>query len=400
MNKKEKRYLYALGCLTLVAILYQVMQPKPVDWTESYSSIDKKPFGAYILREQMSALFPNNEVLENQVPIFEAPLNHDQRNWIFINSEFSLDKFETQLLMDEVYYGSHVFISAWSMKNSFADSLDISLSQQFPFVNSSATSLDSLLKKSLNFANPQLKKQGGWDFPIDLNEVYFSKFDTSKTIVLGSDANSNINFIKVEHGEGAFYLHSSPFLFTNYFLKNPEKYDYAFNALSYLPQADTFWDEYYKAGRLAYSSPLRFIVSTPNLKQAWFLSLFGVILYLIFKSKRTQRVIPEIKPLSNTSIEFAKTIGSLHLNKGTHKDLFDKKYLFFLDYLRTNLNVDTNELSEETLKRVSQRSGISEEQTNKLFHSIELFSTKEKVTDKELKSITELIDNFYKKSQR
>lgn len=400
MNKKEKRYLYALGCLTLVAILYQVMQPKPVDWTESYSSVDKKPFGAYILREQMSALFPNNEVLENQVPIFEAPLNQDQRNWIFINSEFSLDRFETQLLMDEVYYGGHVFISAWSMENSFADSLEISLSQQFPFVNSSATTLDSLLKKSLNFANPQLKKQDGWDFPIDLNEVYFSKFDTSKTIVLGSDANRNVNFIKVEHGDGAFYLHTSPFLFTNYFLKNPEKYDYAFSALSYLPQADTFWDEYYKAGRLAYSSPLRFIVSTPNLKQAWFLSLFGLILYLIFKSKRTQRVIPEIKPLSNTSIEFAKTIGNLHLNKGTHKDLFDKKYLFFLDYLRTNLNVDTNDLTGETLKRVSQRSGVSEEQTNKLFLIIELFSTKEEVTDKELKSITEQIDNFYKKSQR
>lgn len=400
MNKKEKRYLFALGCLTLIAILYQLIQPKPVDWTESYSSIDKKPFGAYILREQLSALFPNNEVLENRVPIFEAPIDYDQKNWIFINSDFSLDRFETQLLMDEVYYGSHVFISAWSMENSFADSLEISLTQQFPYINSSATTLDSLLKKSLNFVNPQLNKQRGWDFPIDLNEVYFSKYDTSKTTVLGSDSNKNVNFIKIDYGDGAFYLHTSPFLFTNYFLKNPEKYDYAFKALSYLPQADTYWDEYYKAGRLAYSSPLRFIVSTPNLKQAWFLSLFGLILYLIFKSKRTQRVIPKIKPLSNTSIEFARTIGNLHLNKGTHKELFDKKYLFFLDYLRTNLNIDTNNLSEETLKRVSQRSGISDEYITELFHRIELFSTKEEVTDKELKSITELIDNFYKKSQR
>ena len=400
MNKKEKKYLYILGFLTIIAISYQLIQPKPIDWNESYSSIDKKPFGAYILNEQLPVLFPFNEIRENQLPIFEAPLNYDQKNWIFINSEFSLDQFETQLLMDEVNYGSHVFISAWKMENSFADSLGFELNQQFPFINPSANSLDSLLKKPLNFVNPELEAPNGWDFPIALNEVYFSEFDTSRTVILGSDNRDNINFIKIEHGEGAFFLHTSPFVFTNYFLKNPDKYDYAFKALSYLPENDTYWDEYYKAGKLAFSSPFRFIVSKPNLKRAWFLALLGLVLYLLFKSKRMQRAIPEIKPLSNTSIEFARTIGSLHLNKGSHKDLFEKKYSFFLDYLRTNLNIDTNELTEETIKKVSQRSGIPEEQTKELFHRIELFSTKEAVTDKELQSITEQIDNFYKNSQR
>jgi hypothetical protein len=400
MNKKEKRYLYILGFLTLIAILYKLVQPKPVDWSESYSSTDKKPFGAYILRDQLSVLFPYHEISENQLPIFEAPLNYDEKNWIFINSEFSIDQFETQFLMDEVEFGSHVFISAWNMENSFSDSLGFKLTQQFPYINPSANSLDSLLKKPLNFVNPELKTQNGWDFPIALNEVYFSEFDTSKTVVLGSDNRNNINFIKIEHGDGAFFLHTSPFLFTNYFLKNQDKYDYAFKALSYLPETDTYWDEYYKVGKLAYSSPFRFIVSKPNLKRAWFLALIGLVLYLFFKSKRMQRAIPEIKPLSNTSIEFAKTIGNLHLNKGTHKDLFKKKYAFFLDYIRTNLNIDTNDLNSEMISKVSQRAGLPEEETQELFNRIELFSTKEAVTDNELKSITEQIDNFYKKSQR
>lgn len=400
MNKKEKKYLYILGCLTLVAIFYQVLQPKPIDWTESYSATDKKPFGAYILREQLPVLFPYNELTENQLPVFEAPLNYDQKNWIFINSEFSPDQFETQLLMDEVNYGSHVFISAWKMENSLADSLGFKLNQQLPYVNPTANSLDSLLKKPVNFENPELKTPNGWTFPVALNEVYFSEFDTSRTLILGSDNRDNINFVKIEHGDGAFYLHTSPFLFTNYFLKDTQRYDYAFKALSYLPETDTYWDEYYKAGKLAYSSPFRFIVSKPNLKRAWFLALIGLVLYLIFKSKRMQRAIPEIKPLSNTSIEFARTIGNLHLNKGTHKDLFQKKYSFFLDYIRTNLNIDTIDLNDEIIKKVSQRSGIPEEQTRELFQRIELFSTKETVTDKELQSITGQIDNFYKNSQR
>ncbi|HAH51835.1 MAG TPA: hypothetical protein DCL80_11485, partial [Balneola sp.] len=193
MNKKEKKYLYILGFLTIIAISYQLIQPKPIDWNESYSSIDKKPFGAYILNEQLPVLFPFNEIRENQLPIFEAPLNYDQKNWIFINSEFSLDQFETQLLMDEVNYGSHVFISAWKMENSFADSLGFKLNQQFPFINPSANSLDSLLKKPLNFVNPELEDPNGWDFPIALNEVYFSEFDTSRTVILGSDNRDNIN---------------------------------------------------------------------------------------------------------------------------------------------------------------------------------------------------------------
>ena len=62
MNKKEKKYLYILGFLTIIAISYQLIQPKPIDWTESYSSIDKKPFGAYILNEQLPVLFPYNEI--------------------------------------------------------------------------------------------------------------------------------------------------------------------------------------------------------------------------------------------------------------------------------------------------------------------------------------------------
>ncbi len=400
MNKKEKKYLYILGCLTVVAIFYQVLQPKPIDWTESYSSTDKKPFGAYILHEQLPVLFPYNEITENQLPVFEAPLNYDQKNWIFINSEFSPDQFETQLLMDEVNYGSHIFISAWKIENSLADSLGFKLNQQLPYFNPSANSLDSLLKKPVNFENPELKTPNGWTFPVALNEVYFSEFDTSRTVILGSDNRDNINFIKIEHGDGAFYLHTSPFLFTNYFLKDAQRYDYAFKALSYLPETDTYWDEYYKMGKLAYSSPFRFIVSKPNLKRAWFLALIGLVLYLIFKSKRMQRAIPEIKPLSNTSIEFARTIGNLHLNKGTHKDLFQKKYSFFLDYIRTNLNIDTIDLNDEIIKKISQRSGIPEEQTRELFHRIELFSTKETVTDKELQSITGQIDNFYKNSQR
>ena len=121
---------------------------------------------------------------------------------------------------------------------------------------------------------------------------------------------------------------------------------------------------------------------------------------MIFRAKRKQRIIPDIEQPKNSSIEFAKTIGSLYLEKGDHKLIADKKIRFFYDYIRSNLGLDTSEIDADTKKDISLRSGIDKAEIDGLFDLIDKISRQDEITQKELKLLTERIDEFYNLSQR
>lgn len=400
MKKSERKYIYALILITIVVATIKIIQPKPINWTESYSATDKIPFGSYILYDLLPEAFPNQETLTNNDPIFESEIETNTSNWIFINADFALDEFETEILNNKIGKGDVAFISARQISGAFADSLNLTITNSFPFIDPQATSLDSLISNSVNFTNKNIRKVGGWNFPRTLTESYITSFDTSRTTILGYNAKNQVNYIKIYSGDGYYLIHTNPFLFTNYYLRDTERYDYTFKALSYLNGGAILWDEYYKAGRLSFSSPLQFVISNPNLKWAWFIGLFGMIAYLLFNGRRIQRIIPIIKPPINSSIDFAQTIANLYLNNGTHKDILEKRVIFLFEYIRTNLHIQTDELSEPILANIASRSGIEVEEIIQLFMLIELLRSKEEISEKELKRITERIDRFYKQSQR
>lgn len=399
MGSKERKYMVALALITIVVIIIRLLQPKPIDWSEGYSSSEKKPFGGYILYNELATLFPDRNIEINSAPIFELDPREKSNNQIFINSSFEIDQFETEILLNGVEYGNNVFISAWQFGGAIADSLNIRVAYSFPSVNPTISSLDSLIQNQVELTNQTLNQNPDWLFPVGLTESYFASFDTSNTTVLGRIDNTEVNFVRIDIGRGSVFIHTNPFLFTNNYLKDTNRFDYAFTALSYLPSRDVLWDEYYKVGRVSFSSPLSYVVAQPDLRRAWFISLIGLIVYLIFGAKRKQRIIPEVKSVSNTSIQFTSTVANLYLNNGTHKDILEKKILFFYDYVRTNLQVSIDQ-SDETILNISNRSGIDLEKISDLLSLIKIAQEETTITQKRLKQVTDQIDWFYKTSLR
>ena len=396
----EKKYLLALFLITLVAISIRLLQPKPIDWTEGYSANEKKPFGAYILSNTLEDLFPDQSITKNLTPIFNLETPEKSENLIFINSSFEIDEFETDILLDRVKRGSAVFVSAWQFSGAFADSLNIRVAYSFPEIGSDILSLDSLLQNTVRLTNPNIDSATGWNFPIRLTESYFASFDTTSSIVLGKIDDERVNYIEYEYGSGSFFVHTNPFLLTNYYLKDVEKFDYAYRTPSYLPVRSTVWDEYYKVSRTSNSTPLTFIVSQESLRRAWFIGIIGLIIFLSFGAKRSQRIIPEVKSVSNSSIQFASTIAQLYLNNSSHSAIFEKKISFLNDYIRNNLGVHISEFDSETLISISQRSGIELEEIQSLFKLIDATKKEKALTNKHLKEVTDRIDWFYKHSLR
>ena len=160
-----------------------------------------------------------------------------------------------------------------------------------------------------------------------------------------------------------------------------------------MPEGSLHWTEYYQLGRLEAQSPLRYILSEPSLKWAFYVTLAGIVLFMIFKSKRTQRVIPVVEPLKNETLAFVKTIARLYYLKKDHKQLANKRILHFMDHLKQKLRIDVNDALEEVIGKVAAKTGSSEEDVRSLFLMIDKISMSKFISGEDMKALVSKTDD-------
>lgn len=385
---KRRYYIFWISGFLLLVYLAS-LAPRPLDRTPSFSKSDKIPFGSYILYELLPDLFPGQPVQVNHRPLRERLTDtvfEPVSNFIFINLSIAFDQFECEELFAYLEAGGQVFIAAERFGGHLADTLKLATSY-FP-----EQWADSV---ALNFTNPALRSERGYHYRRDTGSIYFTRFDTSNCLVLGrSDANT-VHFIRMDFGKGALLLSSVPLAFTNYNAVAPRNGEYIFKALSYLPVRPTYWDEYYKIRRQQAQTPLRFVLGDPALRAAYFTALTGMVLFVLFQSRRRQRIIPLIRPPENTSVQFVKTVGRLYFQRRNHKNLAEKQIAHFWEYLRTHLYVKIDGPEEELVQQISQKTGISEDIIVRLFRHIRIVQAAERLSEQPLMTLNKMIQTFY-----
>jgi hypothetical protein len=207
--------------------------------------------------------------------------------------------------------------------------------------------------------------------------------------------------VRLPHGGGHFYLCSVPVAFSNLYVLRPQTSDFAFASLSYLPASQpTWWDEYQKQGRLGGNSLVQVLLRYPALRAAFYLTCIGALLFIFFEAKRRQRIIPILKPLPNTTMIFTRTVAGLYRQGNDHSRLAEKKIRLFLEYLRTRFYEPELDLNDEQLReRLSQKSGVSREELNKLLRLINFTRTAPQVTDQQLLQLSHAISAFRRMSK-
>ncbi|NNL83228.1 MAG: DUF4350 domain-containing protein [Winogradskyella sp.] len=398
MDKKSKIALYAIGAVILFMIVVEVAKPRPLNWSDSYSALDKIPLGGYVIYNELKNETKQNIPIINK-NIYEYLYTIDStvtnQSLVFINNYINLGGQESQAILDFVDRGNTVFVSTGYFSGMLADTLKISLNRDF----------ENLFKQvSINSFTSDYQAKNNTVFNDVIENSYFASVDTLNTTVLGmvSKADSthlHPNFIKVNYGvnDGAFYIHSNPFAFTNYHMLNGKE-AYAATVLSYLPKSKIIWDNYYKSGRKIISSPLRYVLLNKSLKWAFYIALLGLVMFVIFKGKRTQRIIPVIEPLKNSTVEFTSTIGDLYYQHGNFSNIISKKIVYFLDYVRSSFYLNTDKLNQEFVNKLALKSGNSTEDTLKLIDFIALLKSKKQHSEKDLIELNKKIEHFKNKT--
>ena len=396
MDRRSKFALYSIGFIILLLMVAEISKPKALNWRDSYSAADKIPLGCYVLFNELQDWSGNQLEVSSKTlyeKLKEIP-DSTKNTVVLINNYITIEPEGSESLLEFVEKGNTVFISSNYFYGEIADTLNIEFDRNY----------EGFLKSPSHntFTNPKLKKNNVF-FSDVIENNYITSIDTTNTTVLGyywdeDKEVSEVNFIKTHFGDngGAFYIHSNPFAFTNYHMLDGKE-DYVASVLSYLPKQPIIWDNYYKSGRKIVTSPLRFILSNEALKWAFYISLFALFLFVIFKGKRTQRIIPVIEPLNNATVDFTKTIGDLYFQHGDYTNIIQKKITYFLEQVRSNYYLDTAEFSEHFIQKLAVKSSNTIQDTKALIDFITYLKSKSSHTENELIELNNKLEEFFKK---
>jgi len=396
MDKRSKVALYIIGAVIVFMMVAEVTKPKALNWRNSYSAVDKIPLGCYVLFNELGT-FSEDEILVSEKSIYEYLKDEtfsEPKSLVFINDHINFGKEESEALIQFVEDGNTVFISSTYFYGNVMDTLKVSVQRQYT----------NIYRKEADtkFTSPSLKANNRIYKDV-IENSFFESVDTLRTTILGTITTQNddeidethANFIKIDIGEnsGQFILHTNPFAFTNYHLLN-DKEDYAATVLSFMPKQQIIWDNNYKSGRKVITSPLRFILSNSALKWAFYISMFGLILFVIFRGKRTQRIIPVINKLENATVDFTKTIGELYYQHGDFSNIIEKKIQYFLEFVRTQYYLETNQFNVSFINKLAAKSNHTNEDTKALVDYILFLKSKTDHTERELIELNKKIEHF------
>jgi hypothetical protein len=358
----NQKYLAFLGVLVVLYFVLLYFMPQRFNWFITLYQKDKNPFGAYVFKTLIDHSWLGPVQTSNKT-IYELG-DLDASSLVVLCEDFSMSSSEQETFLNLVEHGKTALISAHHMDSVFTDTLGVRLnSLSFNFYIDQIWGADST---GLRFMKKPWDNGAIYWLPKQMLSQHFVSFDSARTEVIAINTDGNPVLLRIAHGKGIILLSSTPLMFSNFAILNSQNEAYIAGLMSCLPTGSLHWTEYYQLGRMEATTPLRYILSEPALKWAFFTLIFTTLILMLFEAKRDQRIIPIISPLKNETLDFVKTISRLYYQKKDHKDLATKKILHITEYLRQHLQIDINEDLNEVIGKVAAKT-LSDEQDVKIF---------------------------------
>lgn len=415
---KNKALTYIIIVAAVIPILYVIYifsNQKSFHWQETYKKDKKNPYDMYVIIELLKTYYADKTITVNELQSFTETVNKKNkgfyRNYLFIGDYNFADSTDAANILDFVSKGNSAMLVTNRVPYDFYKALEIA-------DDSTEISYFKMITSNegcFNFYNPKFETKTATCFqhidhfkptPYKWNCFDYSMFENYKYYyeILGHVNNGYANFIHLKYGEGNFYIHLTPIVFTNYYLQKDSALVYAEKVFSYLPKGNTYVDLYntqshYKNQKQQSRgvNPLEFILSKRSLSWAWYTLIFTTILYVLFGVKRRQRIIPLTETKRNTTLSFVKTLGEMYYHQNEHQKVCVHIMRGFLTFIREKYYLPTNTLNENFINKLSDKSGINKELISTIINKYQAFNLYDYgLSTKEVLEFHQLINTFYK----
>ncbi|SDH31034.1 protein of unknown function [Pedobacter terrae] len=388
--KGYKIYLIIGAILILLYLVAQYNKPTPTNWAPTYAVKDKIPYGTYILYHRIKDILPGAKIRQSKTAIYNTlkDKKFNKAAYLIVAQQAEISKTDFDELVKFMQTGNDVFIASYDLGK-----IEKSLKLQ-------ALSSMSAEGRTLNFTNPNLKTDANYGFERGIGSQYYNKLDTSKATVLGVNGDGKPNFVRYSYGKGNLYLIAEPGFYTNFNLLDKYGAEYAAKTLSYLHGTQqVIFDEYFSAQKTTTTDMLRVFFKHPELKYAYYLAIFSLIIFVLYDMKRRQRIIPIADPFTNSSLAFVHVVGSVYYHERNNLDIALKKINYFLEYLRTRYYLKTHDIDGNFAQLLMEKTGINEALAKTLTNHFMQTPIMNTLSDTQLIYLNASIEQFYKNTQ-
>jgi len=366
---------------------------------QSFSYKDKSPGGCYAMFKALSHMYYYEMKPQVVTKPFsrsyakDATLSSSSYNlYIVIANKLLVSDDDARNMVKFASAGNELFIATTRPDSALMALLHIGVADEGIFqlyTNAEQHYVNKYLAPDTLFSRKGIK--GG---------SYFTDMDSSNTTILGTDAFTRPNFVRITVGDGAVFVLLQPSTLTNYFLMHASNMVSLERQLAYtnLYADHVYWDEFYKYQTYRQSSDFsewQVLMRYPSMRWALWLAVALLLIYIIFESKRRQRIIPEKPILVNNSLEFVDALGQLYYQQHDNKNLAQKIVQHWLEFIRTRYYLNTNVLDDKFADALSRKSVMPLEQVNGILRDIKRIQSEITVSDEYLKDFYKNIQSFY-----
>jgi hypothetical protein len=401
--KKFTPYLIAFGVVGLIAIfVLAANRPRKMDERITLRTKDQIPYGFAVAKQLSGSLFTDADVFKDD----NAPGSWDRISMsstrqavVIVGGFFNADEYEIRQLMKFVENGNYVFIIAQSFSTEAQAAFHFTSAQNgLSFLT--GVEDDSL---KLRLASPPFASDSFYIYPGRKFESWFENIDTAHAVVLGANE-TGPDFIRMDRGDGSFFIHSAPLAFSNYFILHKNNVHYFEQVMSVLPSDlnRIVWNEYYLVTRnpsrsSGSSEPnwLGVLFAISAFKWGFLTLLFLLLLWVLLNSRRRQRMIPAYVKPKNESLDFVKTMGRLYYDRRDHENLARKMAVYFLEYVRSTYKLATHTLDETFIEALHYKSGYPKEDLHTIVSFIHYLQENPGIDEHQLTNFHNQLESFY-----
>ena len=416
-NRNSILFIGIAVILTLFFVLWFFLSNLGLkhDWNEYQPLMSLEPYGHELFFDLLDDANDQGIKVITTPLIDTLPILGEKRNYVYFNNRCFIDSANSAHLIDFVEEGNNAIFFTPTVPYRIAQHLGLN----YTYIT---YNYDDSLGVEMNFIDSSLYKPGGYHFDklwadtaVQANWTYFEMetFDDSMMVYdyarPHGDIDGAINFASFPVGKGYIYFHLNPRVFGNVHLATEEGFEYTNKVLSHFENHPIYLDRYSENYNYEYQgnnslhlreSPLSYFFSQDALRYAWYVMLLSVALFLLFRTKRQQRIIPIIPAVDNTSIEFAKALGTLYYQSNNTRYITIEMMKLFHTFNRRRYNIQPAKKGESNADLIARKSRVELSEIKKIFELQRKLKYNDLARMREITPLFEALKNYYQTARK
>jgi len=368
------------------------------NWKVNLSLDNKDPYGLFAFRELTiveGKFTAFNEYSDYK--LLDSIAKLDSSMLMFIGLDFMFTDEEVDLVLQSVEYGSDFFLSTEKIPPYLMNQL---------FVENPLTFIPKIkAPHKINGKEYDMYYFYENDTLTEIWDLFQNKHLDEHTIVW-STIHGRPNYIEIPYGLGKVFLHLNPLVFTNVQVIKKEGKSYLKEVLSTLEKPHIQWLSFAKYEPVEYDpsdsefendqSLLSELFKHPAFRWGFILAIFGLILYLLFRSKRRRPIIPAMEDNKNTGFSYVDTLAGIYFNKNHGDKILKIMRRNFYSAVYAHFYIDLAKREDQKpLIALSKKSNVPLVEIEQLIKFLEVGT---KVSDIFLTNTYKIQRSFYFKS--